>query len=1621
MTNATPLEKTSAKTSATVDLTQEIRFAVVMYGGSSLAVYMNGVAQELLRLVRSTALAPLPPETEDAVADGKTERDGKPATDVETKSGVKTKRELLLSDEEIGDQPEGVYRKLGRMLRRGKAPVIKDHYDSSDPVFTRFVIDILSGTSAGGINAVFLAKALVNDQDITPLKELWRKEGDIGVLINDKESDADINLGPQDPPRSLLNSRRMYYKLLEALQGMDRQRPADWRASQPSKYVSPFVEELDLFTTATDISGLELNIPLADNVARERRHLSTFNFRFSPEEKRNDFQMKDNPFLAFAARVTSAHPAPFEPMKLADIDEALNRHPDYRYSARSRSDDPHWRMFFEDYLKRPSTSGGGGGAGEPLLEDESSEERQQARDQLRDTLAKEFRIRPFSDGGVLDNSPFSFAIDQLQFRHTQLPVDRKLLYIEPVPEHPERQRISFSKPDALENAWLSLSSLPRYQFIRDDLLRLIERNRLVARVNRILTGVIEDEIARLGGKTDDPLSSYDFGMKTLSEMITLMGSAWGGYQRLRVGETTDELVKVITSAAGFSEDSSEFTAIRILVGAWRDRDYHPYGTKIPPESKPPEERTATGPGAAALADPLKLSQNWFLYQYDLKWRLRRLKFVMRKIDEIACFDKNAFKFLRIANKDAKAEEKLLAMEQQVEAASPIRNQNEEPSDHERAREELYRIKNGLSGILRDLQTSYHQLLSGQSGEIVAKSAAEETKATTPELSTEVATKAQQQQPPPAQSETAPARNLAEEVAREQAKGVAALENTKALKEAIDELSRKVPNVLERIMNKSTLKEREDIAQQILSDKEDKLQAFGEFLKTLNQHFKNVTDMAADRVRGQRSYQLRGGVLYREGDDKPGQDAPEALVRRALYSFYKNFDRYDMISYPILYATKVGEETDVVEIYRVSPEDAKVLIPEEALRERKLAGTALGNFAAFFYEPFRTNDLLWGRLDCADRIITALIASAPPPGDDKQRKELEDLRVKLIKQASLRIIADELKGTEKASLRGLLIASLDERAKAEEKPKTPLKPEAVVESGQGESLEQILSRNYKWQGDDAQDLFKMQQFLRTCLSGRDPLDDFKATASFDHEIPPATMVRVAARGSKVFGKMLEGIAEAHRIDKKRVVWMTRLTSLFWGLVEVAVPDSIPHLVFRHWLKLLYLFEFLLVLGGTLLLNATIQQFGLIAFAITGVIHLAVLFLGDSMIARPYERRLKPERAVEELNAAAGIRLDVALTPETTIKIAERFKVYETVQPIRSKTNEMNGEKKRRIRLLPFLLAALGLAGLALLILGILFVSAIFGADFLRPFVQKVLQPEASDFRETVQWLIVAVVALVFFGTIRKSLKDLLEEKRIRIVQALGLLASLLGIAIIVTLLVSIVSLRSEGKTLPGNLHQPALALEMARSADNVKEIEQTFADIHHKGVVPDARAQLKKGVDTDLYFIFIYTFINLCFCYLLWQRRFRFKRDSSQKAHTSTARTLARLLAIAAIVFALVTAAADFWENLRLYDVLEGNRTTETLAALRTATLIKWGASFIMIALLSALFLRPKRAIIVIGVLFLVIFAVGMAGLFVPQLLEWAFGLMGLGMIAAGLWMMMHPRSVVNGLRKPLRSRTLLSG
>src|ERR671921_786064 len=90
-----------------MEVRKEIRFAVVMYGGVSLAIYINGVAQELLKMVRATAA--------DAQDEGP-----------------------LISDEELRGT-ERVYRQLGQILgREGEEAREPVDPDIPTPIHTRF-------------------------------------------------------------------------------------------------------------------------------------------------------------------------------------------------------------------------------------------------------------------------------------------------------------------------------------------------------------------------------------------------------------------------------------------------------------------------------------------------------------------------------------------------------------------------------------------------------------------------------------------------------------------------------------------------------------------------------------------------------------------------------------------------------------------------------------------------------------------------------------------------------------------------------------------------------------------------------------------------------------------------------------------------------------------------------------------------------------------------------------------------------------------------------------------------------------------------------------------------------------------------------------------------------------------------------------------------------------------------------------------------------------------------------------------------------------------------------------------------------------------------------------------
>jgi hypothetical protein len=116
--------------------------------------------------------------------------------------------------------------------------------------------------------------------------------------------------------------------------------------------------------------------------------------------------------------------------------------------------------------------------------------------------------------------------------------------------------------------------------------------------------------------------------------------------------------------------------------------------------------------------------------------------------------------------------------------------------------------------------------------------------------------------------------------------------------------------------------------------------------------------------------------------------------RLALRFYLYFDLFDAVQFPMMFGTDVVA-SETVEIIRIAPEDAARLMPDLQQRRQKLKGLAVAHFGAFLDRDWRVSDLLWGRLDAAERLIAALL----PWENSKQ------LREQLIDQAHSGIFAD----------------------------------------------------------------------------------------------------------------------------------------------------------------------------------------------------------------------------------------------------------------------------------------------------------------------------------------------------------------------------------------------------------------------------------------------------------------------------------------------------------------------------------------------------------------------------------------------------------------------------------------
>ena len=1132
--------------------TAEVRVGVVMYGGVSLASYINGVANEIFEMACATP--------RDGVA---IDRAGEPFT-----RSIYRRLSWLVGNERVREAYADAIA-AASVAAAGGDPVDAwtDAWTDADTTDsrTRFAVDVVAGTSAGGINGIFLAKALANGERFTALRDLWIDEGDIALLLNDERSylNTDPAIAPRAAhPTSLLNSDRMYAKLhyalgrMKPLEGVTRSGDIGGEAAG----ASPLVDEIDLYVTTTDIKGSPVPLRLFDKVVYERRYKQSFHFRYpdGASPSGNDFDAVNRSFLAFAARCTSSFPFAFEPMTLA----ALTR----LDVAGAAPGVLRWNHFFPN-LSRTEVARG------------------------------EHVHRAFGDGGYLDNKPFSYVVDALSRRFASVPIERKLVFVEPSPERMaiDQPPDPDHPPNALQNSLAALVGIPQYETIREDLQAVLARNRRIERIERVVR-LGEDSVA-----VDDPFSIAvgddgvpDWSSMKLSAMVKYYGSAFLPYQRLRVYAVTDALADRLGQAWGIDRDSDQQYALRAVVRVWRERHYDDEGT-----------------GG-------RQTVNAFLDQFDLDYRVRRLGFLLRKVDKLTrLFHKRARGMLDGQPAASRAPSPLSEEERQMLASLPVPFTGLPPSlDGERVRRGegvLRTLKKGLlesrtrlvqasrdlapsapddetgDAMRADLDTVLLQILGrtppGSTPEIRAGDGRGRTRVVLDAESQRMAASLTLQES--VVFRAAALFDAADRVAATplQQSLIAGLEAMRVKRSGLDPVAPEPPlhaacGLAWELLGGPTLVRRTDAES-----------ADGTVIR--------VDDARVDRLG---AHLQRALPTLNTGDG--------AVIRRFLGRYYLRFDTFDQMSFPLYYDTGTGEPS-TVEVVRVSPVDATNLIDEErdALGRKKLAGTALANFGAFLDRRWRRNDIMWGQLDGAERLIGALLPMTDPV--------TQVVRHELIDRAHRSILREALVPEGHATLAGLVIEALDE---------------APSDGPQGERLRVLFEQ--LWKGNTAA-RDSMAGVLVSLLGEPGLMAFVRDQRKTDPAPDPELTLASAARAVTITGRVLEAISRQHGGSAVVPRWLARLGLTMQGLVAVSLPGTLNQRWWTHGVKVLYAFEGILVAAAFVFGSADLRTLAVTTFATTIGIHLLTLIAGD--LARGSGRvfRLAMMAFVLALVALAGV--------------------------------------------------------------------------------------------------------------------------------------------------------------------------------------------------------------------------------------------------------------------------------------------------------------------------------------------------------------------------------------------------
>ncbi|MGB3796745.1 MAG: patatin-like protein [Alteraurantiacibacter sp.] len=537
---------------------KELRIALVCYGGVSLAVYMHGVTKEIWKLARAS-------------------------------------RAFHAAERENTRGVEAVYLSL------------LERIETECEIRLRVLPDIITGASAGGINAVFLAQAVHSGRSLEPLTELWLNNADVDKLVDPDarpwSAAARVYMRPIvwyltrapgntvsetvaaetrtevrgkisrlvrgrwfEPPFSGAGFSRLIHRALKAM--------SDGPAEAP---LLPSRHPLDLLVTATDFRGrletLRLNSPPQ---VEEPEHRMPIGFRANtPSEGGHDLAQLCE--LTLAARATASFPGAFPPLRIEEIDAACG--------SEWENKDRFLRRVMPSHVERGTV----------------------------DHVA-------LVDGSVLNNAPFEGAIRALTVRPAQREVDRRFVYIDPSPRRPRPEPGDTPKPVSFFGAIAgSLSAIPREQPIRENLEVLEQQTREAEKLRKMVAALrpeVESAVDRLFGRTlflDRPTRKRLAAWRGRAQQAAAesAGYAFHSYAQAKLSGILDRLADLARKAANRPGMPGAPQIAARLREEIEDRDMASLSA-------------GKGGGASNLAI-------MFFRDHDLAFRIRRLRLLARRL------------------------------------------------------------------------------------------------------------------------------------------------------------------------------------------------------------------------------------------------------------------------------------------------------------------------------------------------------------------------------------------------------------------------------------------------------------------------------------------------------------------------------------------------------------------------------------------------------------------------------------------------------------------------------------------------------------------------------------------------------------------------------------------------------------------------------------------------------------------------------------------------------------------------------------------------------------------------------------------------------------------------------